>query len=126
MKSLLTEILRDFHDYEDHFMVDEEIYEVYSQKIIDALLQPCGMTEQDAYKRFDLNKSIILKGQNANILSNPLSHADEIFFQRLEATASYNPGTCIQPGFQTTGPPWALQRPGSPVAQNIHLGHKGR
>lgn len=81
-KNLIIEILKDIIDYSDHFPVDDEIYNDYAEKITKLLDQPCGISVKEATK--NVGKNVMYRGQHEKILSNPLSHRDLIFLERLE------------------------------------------
>lgn len=81
-KKTVIEILKDFNDYAEHFLIDDEIYEQYAEKILYLLDQPCGISVKEAAKNVGL--SALYRGQREKILCNPLSMRDLIFIERLE------------------------------------------
>jgi hypothetical protein len=81
-KKIIIDILKDFIDYADHFPIDEEIYDQYSEKIFNLLDEPCGIFVKEATKNIGLN--IIYQGQREKFLSKPLTDRDKIFLEILD------------------------------------------
>lgn len=81
-KKTVIEILKDFNDYTEHFMIDEEIYDQYAEKILYLLDQPCGISVKESTNKIGL--SVLYRGQRENILNNPFSIRDLIFIECLE------------------------------------------
>ena len=83
-KNTIIETLKDFIDYSEHYLLDDDAYNDYAEKIIDALEQPCGISIQEASKDLGLNKAVLKRAQNEKILNTPLAARDMIFLELLE------------------------------------------
>jgi hypothetical protein len=83
-KNTIIKILKDFVDYTEHYLLDDDSLDDYAEKIIEELDQPCGISVKDASKELGLNKTVLNRGQRENILGNPLSQSDMIFLERLK------------------------------------------
>lgn len=81
-KKIIVDILKDFTDYADHFMVDDDVYDDYATKLLDLLDQPCGLAAKEVANNIGL--SVLCRGQREKILSDPLTERDKIFIESLE------------------------------------------
>lgn len=83
-KNTIIETLKDFLDYSEHYLIDEDVYDEYAKKIIETLDQPSGISTQEISKNLGLNKAMLVRAQKEKILSKPLSIKNEMFLEQLE------------------------------------------
>lgn len=81
-KKIIVDILKDFADYVEHFMIDDEVYDDYSTKLLKLLDQPCGLAAKEVTNNIGL--SVISRGRREKFLSDPLTERDKIFLEILE------------------------------------------
>lgn len=67
----------------EHFLLDEEALDYYAGEILNLLNEPSGLAYEEAASEFKLPKKFLYKANNLGVLSNPLTHLDKLFLEKI-------------------------------------------
>jgi len=79
----IINILREFHDFSEQYQVDDEALDYYANQLLELGDTPCYLSLDDACEQFNLPKKMMRLCTSNGVISNPITHLDKAFLERL-------------------------------------------